>query len=58
MDFCRELVIEHDLAVGPGGTFGPGASGMVRLSLAADEATIEEGVRRLAAAVASAAAAA
>jgi aspartate aminotransferase len=53
MDFCRELVIEHDLAVGPGGTFGPGASGMVRLSLAADEATIEEGVRRLAAAVAS-----
>jgi aspartate aminotransferase len=50
-EFARRLVLDHGVAVGPGETFGPGASGLVRLSLAADAVTIEEGVRRLAHAV-------
>jgi aspartate/methionine/tyrosine aminotransferase len=51
IEFARALVLEHGVAVGPGETFGPGASGCVRLSLAADEQAIAEGVRRLAHAV-------
>ena len=51
IEFARRLVLEHGVAVAPGETFGPGAAGCVRLSLAADQAAIAEGVRRLAHAV-------
>jgi aspartate/methionine/tyrosine aminotransferase len=49
--FARSLVLEHGVAVAPGETFGPGAAGLVRLSLAASSETLEEGVARLARAV-------
>jgi aspartate/methionine/tyrosine aminotransferase len=49
--FARTLVLEHGVAVAPGETFGPGAAGLVRLSLAASSETLEEGVARLARAV-------
>ena len=49
--FARWLVLEHGVAVAPGETFGPRASGLVRLSLAASPETLEEGVVRLARAV-------
>ncbi len=49
--FARWLVLEHGVAVAPGETFGPRASGLVRLSLAASPETLEEGVARLARAV-------
>lgn len=45
------LVVEHGVAVAPGETFGPGAEGLVRLSLAAAPETLREGVARLAAGV-------
>lgn len=49
--FCTELVGSHGVAVAPGDTFGPGGRGAVRVSLAASEDDIVEGLRRLAAAV-------
>ncbi len=45
---ARQLVLEHGVAVAPGETFGPRASGLVRLSLAASEDALAEGVGRLA----------
>jgi len=51
IEFARQLVLEHGVAVGPGETFGPGAAGCIRLSLAADQEAIAEGVRRIAHAV-------
>ncbi len=49
--FCRWLVAEHGVAVAPGETFGPGAAGLVRLSLATAAEILEEGVARLARAI-------
>jgi aspartate/methionine/tyrosine aminotransferase len=49
--FSRWLVVEHGVAVAPGDTFGPGAAGLVRLSLATASEILEEGVARLARAV-------
>jgi aspartate/methionine/tyrosine aminotransferase len=49
--FARALVVDHGVAVAPGSTFGPGGSGLVRLSLASAAEVIEEGVARLGAAV-------
>jgi aspartate aminotransferase len=49
--FARMLVTENGVAVAPGATFGPEATGLVRLSLASAVADIEEGVQRLARAV-------
>jgi aspartate aminotransferase len=46
--FARWLVSQHGVAVAPGETFGPSASGLVRLSLAAAPATLEQGVLHLA----------
>lgn len=46
--FASELVSAEKVTVAPGEAFGPGGSGMVRLSLASDESTIDEGIRRLA----------
>jgi aspartate/methionine/tyrosine aminotransferase len=50
-DFARRLLIEHGVAVAPGETFGPGGSGMVRVSLAASRAALQEGLGRLVGAV-------
>ena len=46
-DFARYLVREHQVAVVPGSIFGSRGEGYVRLSFAADEAKLEEGVRRI-----------
>jgi aspartate aminotransferase/aminotransferase len=51
--FARWLVVEHGVAVAPGETFGPRATGLVRISLAAASGTLDEGVARLARAVES-----
>jgi len=45
--FASELVAADKVTVAPGEAFGPGGSGLIRLSLASDESTIEEGIRRL-----------
>ena len=50
-DFCRRLVDEYHVAVAPGDAFGIRSNGMVRVSLAADDITITEGIGRLAKAV-------
>lgn len=46
-DFAMRLVEAEGVTVAPGAAFGPGGEGMVRLSLASDPATIEEGIARL-----------
>jgi aspartate/methionine/tyrosine aminotransferase len=51
LEFSRRLVTEHGVAVGPGDTFGSRAAGLVRISLAAGDDVIAEGIERLAAAV-------
>jgi aspartate aminotransferase len=51
--FARSLVVDHGVAVAPGSTFGSGGERAVRLSLASAEAVIEEGIARLAGAVAA-----
>lgn len=51
--FVHRLVRQHGVAVAPGCTFGPSSTRAVRISLASDVASIEEGVRRLRAAIAS-----
>jgi len=50
-EFCRRLVDEYHVAVAPGDAFGTRSRGMVRVSLAADENTITEGISSLANAV-------
>jgi len=52
-DLARRLILEHDVAVAPGETFGPGGVGTVRLSLATAMDDLVEGVSRLTAAVGS-----
>lgn len=46
-DFARYLVKEHHVAVVPGSIFGASGEGFVRLSFAADEATLEKGLVRI-----------
>lgn len=53
--FARRLLREQRVGTAPGETFGPAGRGLVRVSLAADQAIVEEGVRRLAAVVAGSA---
>ena len=45
-DFCRRLILERDVAVAPGETFGPSGAGRVRISLATAPEDLEEGVSR------------
>lgn len=52
-DLARRLILERDVAVAPGETFGPGGVGTVRLSLATAMDDLVEGVGRLTAAVGS-----
>ena len=49
--FARELVLRDRVAVAPGETFGAGGAGLVRISLAADDRQLAEGLARLVAAV-------
>ena len=50
--FARKLASQPSgVACAPGETFGPGAAGMLRLSLAAPPEAIEEGIRRIGKAV-------
>lgn len=48
--YARWLIEEFGVAVAPGDTFGPGGSGMIRISLAADDEDITRGVRLIVAA--------
>ncbi len=48
LDFAVDFLRKERVAISPGSVFGPGGKGMVRISLAADEATISEGINRLA----------
>ena len=49
LDFALELLRQQRVSIAPGSVFGPGGDGMVRISLAADEPTIEAGINRIAA---------
>jgi aspartate/methionine/tyrosine aminotransferase len=49
-DFCKFLARKHKVAVVPGRIFGERGEGYVRLSFAADEETLREGIRRIRAA--------
>ena len=49
--FALDLLDDHGVSVAPGSVFGPGGEGYVRISLAADDLRIVEGLHRLAAAV-------
>jgi len=51
MEFCLALLDSAAVSVSPGEVFGPAAERFVRISLAADEDLIEEGLRRIAAAL-------
>jgi aspartate/methionine/tyrosine aminotransferase len=51
-EFARRLLLERRVAVVPGDAFGDGGAGMVRVSLAAADDAVAEGVGRLADAVA------
>lgn len=46
--FAKELLAECDVAVAPGETFGSESAAMIRISTAVDDATLAEGLRRLA----------
>jgi aspartate aminotransferase len=49
--FARRLLLEHGVAVVPGSAFGDGGAGMVRVSLAAADEKVVEGLTRLCAAL-------
>jgi aspartate/methionine/tyrosine aminotransferase len=44
---ARRLVLEHGVAVAPGPTFGPSGCHALRISLAASEEKLTEGIRRI-----------
>ena len=46
-ELAARLISEHGVAIAPGETFGPSGAGMMRLSLAAADAAVAEGVRRI-----------
>lgn len=48
--FALDLLDDHGVSVAPGSVFGPGGEGHVRISLAAEDRDIGEGLRRLGAA--------
>jgi aspartate/methionine/tyrosine aminotransferase len=49
VDFALDLLRTQRVSIAPGSVFGPGGDGMIRLSLAASEDTIETGINRIAA---------
>ena len=48
LEFALGLLESQSVSVAPGSVFGPGGRGWARISLAAEESAITEGVRRLA----------
>ncbi len=50
--FAERLLREQRVLVGPGCAFGPGGAGFVRISFAAEDGRLREGLKRLAAFVA------
>jgi aspartate/methionine/tyrosine aminotransferase len=50
--FAERLLREQRVLVGPGCAFGPGGAGFVRVSFAAEDGRLREGLKRLAAFVA------
>lgn len=46
-EFCRQLLDRHGVAVVAGSAFGPGAEGLVRISLASSIEALTEGLSRL-----------
>ena len=48
LEFALKLLDSHSVSVAPGSVFGPAGQGWARISLAAEEEAIAEGVRRLA----------
>jgi aspartate aminotransferase/aminotransferase len=46
-DFALRLVRERGVAVAPGDTFGPAGRDLIRISLASDLASLEEGAKRI-----------
>lgn len=48
LDFAVDFLRSHKVSISPGSVFGPGGSGMVRISLAADDEKIVDGIARLA----------
>ena len=48
LQFALDLLDEHGVSVAPGSVFGPGGEGYVRISLAAEDQDVVEGLRRLA----------
>lgn len=50
--FAERLLCEQRVLVGPGCAFGPAAAGFVRISFAAEDGRLREGLKRLAAFVA------
>jgi aspartate/methionine/tyrosine aminotransferase len=46
--FAERLLREHRVLVGPGCVFGPGGTGFVRVSFAAEHGRLREGLKRLA----------
>lgn len=48
LDFALRLLESHSVSVAPGSVFGPAGRGWARISLAAEEDAIAEGLRRLA----------
>jgi aspartate/methionine/tyrosine aminotransferase len=50
--FAERLLREQRVLVGPGSAFGPGGAGFVRVSFAAEDGRLREGLKRLAAFVA------
>jgi aminotransferase len=51
VEFSNRLYDEHHVATVPGSAFGTAGKGRVRVSYAAEENTLREGMRRLASAI-------
>ena len=51
LDFALSLLRSHAVSVAPGSVFGPAGRGWARISLAAEEAKIAEGLHRMGEAV-------
>lgn len=51
LEFALDVLKRHQVSVAPGSVFGPGGHGYVRISFAAEDDHVAEGLRRLARAV-------
>lgn len=49
LDFALSLLEQRSVSVAPGSVFGPAGEGWIRISLAAEDAAIVEGIERIAA---------